>query len=294
MWRVIYLVRYAWFVNYLFLVVKISFSWGFSDNNWFKTVPFHDSWNFVKTVRDAWILLKFVRETGSWPPLCHLLSAHCSVCYQVIQHGRLLHGTEFGFTATAISTLACSYPNRTPEKRIGRACRTWEIFKLFSLVFLAKHFFPPDPVSYYGERRNWCCTFFRGSTGPKYWPTGSRTQYRVNSEAAQYKHGHDDRTSNWIVCTPSHGRYRWKLLEPKPTGRRPRTLKMAFRLPLLWWVLGAWEWVQTQIKERGRFHKCACHRWWCCTTSGRTIAGFARQLPTNRMLRTRMSCSRNS
>ena len=39
MWRVIYLMRYAWFVNYLFLVVKISFSWGFSDNNWFKTVP---------------------------------------------------------------------------------------------------------------------------------------------------------------------------------------------------------------------------------------------------------------
>ena len=31
MWRVIYLTRYAWFVNYLFLVVKISFSWSFSD-----------------------------------------------------------------------------------------------------------------------------------------------------------------------------------------------------------------------------------------------------------------------
>jgi len=35
---------YAWFVNYLCLVVKISFPWGFSDNDWFKT------WrvNFVK------------------------------------------------------------------------------------------------------------------------------------------------------------------------------------------------------------------------------------------------------
>ena len=37
MWRVIYFMRYAWFVNYLCLVVKISFPWGFSDNDWFKT-----------------------------------------------------------------------------------------------------------------------------------------------------------------------------------------------------------------------------------------------------------------
>ena len=29
--------RYSWFVNYLCLVVKISFPWGFSDNDRFKT-----------------------------------------------------------------------------------------------------------------------------------------------------------------------------------------------------------------------------------------------------------------
>ena len=33
-----------------------------------------DSWNFVKTMRDAWILLKVVPETGSWSPLCHPLN----------------------------------------------------------------------------------------------------------------------------------------------------------------------------------------------------------------------------
>ena len=44
MWRVIYFMRYAWFVNYLCLVVKISFPWGFSDNDWFKTWRM----NFVK------------------------------------------------------------------------------------------------------------------------------------------------------------------------------------------------------------------------------------------------------
>ena len=44
----------------------------------FINVEFRDSWNFVKTVRDAWILLKFVRETGSWPALCYPLKSALS------------------------------------------------------------------------------------------------------------------------------------------------------------------------------------------------------------------------
>jgi len=57
MWSVIYFMRYAWFVNYLCLVLKISFPWGFSDNDWFKT------WrvNFVKIC--AW--------NGITTSLCH-------------------------------------------------------------------------------------------------------------------------------------------------------------------------------------------------------------------------------
>ena len=59
MWRVFYFMRYAWFVNYLCLVVKISFPWGFSDNDWFKTSRV----NFVKIC--AW--------NGITIPLCHPL-----------------------------------------------------------------------------------------------------------------------------------------------------------------------------------------------------------------------------
>ena len=70
MWRVIYFMRYRWFVNYLCLVVKISFPWGFSDNDWFKT------WrvNFVQIC--AWNGITI-------PPfaslsLFQLLGCHCS------------------------------------------------------------------------------------------------------------------------------------------------------------------------------------------------------------------------
>ena len=44
MWRVIYLVRYACFVNYLFLVVKISFPWSFSD------LTNHHLWHLAQSV----------------------------------------------------------------------------------------------------------------------------------------------------------------------------------------------------------------------------------------------------
>ena len=67
MWRVIYFMRHAWFVNYLCLVVKISFPWGFSDNDWFKT------WrvNFVKIC--AWNGITI-------PPLPP--SLHCELNYR--------------------------------------------------------------------------------------------------------------------------------------------------------------------------------------------------------------------
>ena len=69
MWRVIYFMRYAWFVNYLCLVVKISFPWGFSDNDCFKT------WrvNFVKICAWNGITIPPLTPSKTAPLSCPLL-----------------------------------------------------------------------------------------------------------------------------------------------------------------------------------------------------------------------------